>query len=236
LETWQTAPTTVIPFALRPSTAPSTFFCSAKKPLDQKKHPIENPGQEGRGQLGKAGPACGRRWRPRRPPGRGARRWRGRCPAWRPSRRPPSPPGAGTWPPSPCSLFAARSRVAAVSVCLVPMEGSACFRWETRRWKQGKQSGVARIWENSLFDTGLKCGSLFDTEQLFLPYMTLCLKFVPYMTFRPILPLTVLKNTWKDVVAPRALSDKIYSWPIRTVLTFRKRPSVYSVQHTDQVS
>jgi hypothetical protein len=49
--------------------------------------------------------------------------------------------------------------------------------------------------DNSLFDTGLKYGSLFDIEQLFLPHMTLCLKFVPYMTFRTILPPTVLNNT-----------------------------------------
>jgi hypothetical protein len=52
----------------------------------------------------------------------------------------------------------------------------------------------------------LKSGSLFDTEQLFLPYMTLCLKFIPYMTFRPILQLTVLNNTWKDILAPGAKS------------------------------
>jgi hypothetical protein len=49
--------------------------------------------------------------------------------------------------------------------------------------------------ENSLFDTMLKYGSLFDIEQLFLSYMTLCLKFVFYMTFHPILSLTVLNNT-----------------------------------------
>jgi hypothetical protein len=39
--------------------------------------------------------------------------------------------------------------------------------------------------ENSLFDTTLKCGPLFDTETFFLPYLTLALKFVPYMTLRP---------------------------------------------------
>jgi hypothetical protein len=52
-----------------------------------------------------------------------------------------------------------------------------------------------RVRENSLFDTMLKCGSLFDTEPLFLPYMILCLKFVPYMTLHPILQLTVLNDT-----------------------------------------
>jgi hypothetical protein len=75
-------------------------------------------------------------------------------------------------------------------------------------YRNHQQSCSILFRENSLFDTTLKCGSLFDTEQLFLPYMTLCLKFVPYMTFRPILPLTVLNDTWKDIVALDALSDK----------------------------
>jgi hypothetical protein len=35
---------------------------------------------------------------------------------------------------------------------------------------------------NSLFDTGLKCASLFDTGNIFLPYMTWSLNFLPNMT------------------------------------------------------
>jgi hypothetical protein len=50
----------------------------------------------------------------------------------------------------------------------------------------------------------LKCGSLFDTEKLFLPYLTLRLQFVPYRTFRPLLPLTVLM-THKKTFSPLVL-------------------------------
>ena len=36
--------------------------------------------------------------------------------------------------------------------------------------------------ENSLFNTTLKCISLFDTRKLFLPYLTRGLNFMPFMT------------------------------------------------------
>jgi hypothetical protein len=43
--------------------------------------------------------------------------------------------------------------------------------------------GLIAEWrENSLFDTGLKSGSLFDTGQYFLPYLTSFLNLFPYMT------------------------------------------------------
>jgi hypothetical protein len=44
--------------------------------------------------------------------------------------------------------------------------------------------------ENSLFDTTLKFGSLFDTTNYFLPYLTLGLKNFPYLT-SPLVPLGV---------------------------------------------
>jgi hypothetical protein len=112
-DTWQTAPTTVIPLALSPSTASSTFFCMQRPPTDAQKPAVRKSSREIRSQeriasrkgdqrnekivavSAGSGPACGRRRRRRRPPGRGARRWLGRSPAWTPSRRPPSPPDAG---------------------------------------------------------------------------------------------------------------------------------------------
>jgi hypothetical protein len=62
--------------------------------------------------------------------------------------------------------------------------------------------------ENSLFDTTLKCASLFGPENLFLPYLTLRFNFFPNMTLCPFWPLMVLNSTWKDTFAPHALCDK----------------------------
>jgi hypothetical protein len=50
------------------------------------------------------------------------------------------------------------------------------------------------IRENFLFDTGLKCDSLFDTWQYFLPYLTFNLNMFPYMTLSLVpLPSSVKK-------------------------------------------
>ena len=56
--------------------------------------------------------------------------------------------------------------------------------------------------ENSLFDTILKSASLFDTEIVFLLYLTQVLNFIPYMTFSSILSLN---DTWKDSFAPHVV-------------------------------
>ena len=47
--------------------------------------------------------------------------------------------------------------------------------------------------KNSLFNTILNFVSLFDTEKLFLPYPTLCLKFMPFTTLLSIWSLNDVK-------------------------------------------
>jgi hypothetical protein len=42
-------------------------------------------------------------------------------------------------------------------------------------------------WENSLFDTSLNLASLFGPGKIFLPHLTLCLNFFPYVPLPSIL-------------------------------------------------
>jgi hypothetical protein len=67
-------------------------------------------------------------------------------------------------------------------------------------------AGKVETWGNSLFDTRLKCATLFVPGYFFLPHWTLGLNFVPNMTL-PYL-LAVLNDSWKDNFATGAVCDK----------------------------
>jgi hypothetical protein len=56
--------------------------------------------------------------------------------------------------------------------------------------------------ENSLYDTPLKCVSLFDTRQLFLPYMTSCLNFFPPVTLKCIFLTNGVKERHEKTSLP----------------------------------
>jgi hypothetical protein len=67
--------------------------------------------------------------------------------------------------------------------------------------------------ENSLYDTPLKCVSLFDTRQLFLPYMTSCLNFFPPVTLKCIFLTNGVKERHEKTSLPLVynMTKKLYT-------------------------